>query len=447
MNDITLHGQLEAVIAERDTLQLENARVRQETIEECAKVCEEQHRVNIYESSDKFKLLDEVAAALRSLPVNPPQLQSARLAEALTRLRNECDLEGLREKAGFDCWLNLADEALRSLPPAAKINQNDNVHLDKPLAGSAIAPSSCGAVPDERAAFESFMRRQSFLKYDLKRNQYGEYKETSMQQYWEVWQAALSNTGPMLRSADKTPTTAAEATCQKEGIAVPTTQVPDDELLDWLETEVSAIDTRYRGNPSNTHDAYWFKDQVFQLLKDARKAFAASAAPSSSADQTEREALPMLCYELDGVIFDIEREGFDEVCLNTLKRVRAALSRESSAAIGELPPPNFCLLIDELISSWLAQGNEPEATKRRVDARQALEQALAAAQPNALIPEGEPLATLILGGIEGDELGDNDIELHTKLIEALQDKLVRTSNPVYVPLYAAAPMLNTQEPK
>jgi len=34
------------------------------------------------------------------------------LLEALTRLRNDCDLTGLRDQAGFDCWLQMADAAI-----------------------------------------------------------------------------------------------------------------------------------------------------------------------------------------------------------------------------------------------------------------------------------------------------------------------------------------------
>ena len=34
------------------------------------------------------------------------------LLEVLARLRNECDLDGLRSKAGFDCWLTCADAAI-----------------------------------------------------------------------------------------------------------------------------------------------------------------------------------------------------------------------------------------------------------------------------------------------------------------------------------------------
>ncbi len=34
------------------------------------------------------------------------------LVEALTRLVREAELDGLREKAGWDCWLHEADKAL-----------------------------------------------------------------------------------------------------------------------------------------------------------------------------------------------------------------------------------------------------------------------------------------------------------------------------------------------
>lgn len=54
-------------------------------------------------------------------------------------------------------------------------------------------------------------------------------------------------------------------------------------LLEWLETEVSAIDTWYRGDPSYEHDAGWMKDEVFGVLKLAAKAF---SPPSPAATQS-----------------------------------------------------------------------------------------------------------------------------------------------------------------
>jgi len=50
------------------------------------------------------------------------------------------------------------------------------------------------------------------------------------------------------------------------------------EIFDWLETEVSAIDTLYRGSPTYEHDAGWMKDEVMRLLVHGRKAFDASSA-------------------------------------------------------------------------------------------------------------------------------------------------------------------------
>ncbi len=53
---------------------------------------------------------------------------------------------------------------------------------------------------------------------------------------------------------------------------------------------------------------------------------------------------------------------------------------------------------------------------------------------------GDPLVTLVLGGIDGDEYDSWDLEVISgKAIDALQSELVRTSEPVMVHLYRAAP--------
>jgi hypothetical protein len=49
------------------------------------------------------------------------------------------------------------------------------------------------------------------------------------------------------------------------------------EVIDWLRTELSAIDTWYRGSPSYEHDAGWMKDKVYSLLDHAEKVFTAQA--------------------------------------------------------------------------------------------------------------------------------------------------------------------------
>lgn len=55
------------------------------------------------EHVDAIEAMSEASRRVRAYPD---------LVKALTRLRNECDLDGLRNRAGFDCWLALADEAL-----------------------------------------------------------------------------------------------------------------------------------------------------------------------------------------------------------------------------------------------------------------------------------------------------------------------------------------------
>lgn len=61
----------------------------------------------------------------------------------------------------------------------------------------------------------------------------------------------------------------------------PTHALPD--IFDWLETELSAIDCWYRGDPSYEHDAYWFKDKALALVKQARVAFPIrSTVPTTS---------------------------------------------------------------------------------------------------------------------------------------------------------------------
>jgi hypothetical protein len=46
----------------------------------------------------------------------------------------------------------------------------------------------------------------------------------------------------------------------------------------------------------------------------------------AAAPQAAPADLKMLGFELDGVIHDAERDGFDAVCMETVKRVRAALA-------------------------------------------------------------------------------------------------------------------------
>lgn len=47
------------------------------------------------------------------------------------------------------------------------------------------------------------------------------------------------------------------------------------EVIEWLDAEITAIDTMYRGDPSYEHDAYWMKSEVLGVVELARKAFPA----------------------------------------------------------------------------------------------------------------------------------------------------------------------------
>lgn len=45
------------------------------------------------------------------------------------------------------------------------------------------------------------------------------------------------------------------------------------EVIEWVDAEITAIDTMYRGDPSYEHDAYWMKSNVLDVVELARKAF------------------------------------------------------------------------------------------------------------------------------------------------------------------------------
>ncbi|MFK3708550.1 hypothetical protein ACI2JR_27155 [Klebsiella sp. NPDC088457] len=47
------------------------------------------------------------------------------------------------------------------------------------------------------------------------------------------------------------------------------------EVIEWLDAEITALDTMYRGDPSYEHDAYWMKSEVLGVVELARKAFPA----------------------------------------------------------------------------------------------------------------------------------------------------------------------------
>ena len=67
--------------------------------------------------------------------------------------------------------------------------------------------------------------------------------------------------------------------------------VAEENVFDWLQTELSAIDLWYRGDPSYEHDAYWLRERVEKLIEEARKAFPSPLAnPEAEARLRERVA-------------------------------------------------------------------------------------------------------------------------------------------------------------
>lgn len=51
----------------------------------------------------------------------------------------------------------------------------------------------------------------------------------------------------------------------------------------------------------------------------------------------------------------------------------------------------------------------------------------------------QPIGTLILGGIVGNEYDEIDIDFKSKALEALQEELVSSENPVVLKVYAHPP--------
>jgi hypothetical protein len=93
----------------------------------------------------------------------------------------------------------------------------------------------------------------------------------------------------------------------------------------------------------------------------------------SSMDDTQRKELRRLGYELDGVLADVNHsaQGFDAVCMETVKRVRIGLAALAAAKqASALPLPGWQLVPtdptkamlrpfyqcppDELILAWQA---------------------------------------------------------------------------------------------
>ena len=62
--------------------------------------------------------------------------------------------------------------------------------------------------------------------------------------------------------------------------------------FDWLETEISGVDCRYRGDPSYDHDAYWIKERALKLVREAASIFTARASSPNAALSSDWKPMP-----------------------------------------------------------------------------------------------------------------------------------------------------------
>jgi hypothetical protein len=77
------------------------------------------------------------------------------------------------------------------------------------------------------------------------------------------------------------------------------------------------------------------KANCYQLAR-GNEVVALLSGPNAEANAAKIAS--MLGYELDGVIYDTEHNGFDEVCLNTVKRVRVALAAAPASTAAPVVP-------------------------------------------------------------------------------------------------------------
>jgi hypothetical protein len=114
------------------------------------------------------------------------------------------------------------------------------------------------------------------------------------------------------------------------------------EVLDWLETEVTAISCRYHGDPSYDHDAYWMRDRVVKLTADARKAF---APPQSSQPVEAGEA------ETDGDLVLVERGLLGAACAIIRKQKPESKVLEKLRAITMASSAPSAVVLDDARAS------------------------------------------------------------------------------------------------
>lgn len=88
------------------------------------------------------------------------------------------------------------------------------------------------------------------------------------------------------------------------------------EVLQWLETEVSGVDCHYNDLPGADHDAYYMRDQVLKLVKDAREIFPESTPfVPLSAEQIQRAMVMTPHYDDDEDYAHYVRMGANVITL------------------------------------------------------------------------------------------------------------------------------------
>lgn len=120
-----------------------------------------------------------------------------------------------------------------------------------------------------------------------------------------------------------------------------TTEAEDTDVFDWLETEVQAIGTWYRGDPSYEHSAGWMKDEVLRLLKEARKALPSTQLHQAVARAREEAAQRVEALIADHVAHTQKSQNPEDHCSADDQRCEYVVAwRDAVAAIrqqGETP--------------------------------------------------------------------------------------------------------------
>jgi hypothetical protein len=161
---------------------------------------------------------------------------------------------------------------------------------------------------------------------------HGEYIDADTRKAWDAWQAALSaradgGKGEAVRfksPLDGRWITAPQAECAPQ-------QTDAEALYEAWQNTLKHVETQ-PGSPNF----------------DGAEAYEAHL----NAECAPREAQPdlrMLGYELEGVLIDVANDGFDKVCLETVRRVRTILGEAAAPTPERADAEKDAALTDEQI--------------------------------------------------------------------------------------------------